>query len=655
MIFDWSADFATSERRPFEALERSHVLIPMRDGTRLAADVFVPARDGEPIGERLPTILLRTPYDRRAFEKGWAPYFASHGFVTIAQDCRGTFGSEGSFRPFIDEAEDGADTLAWIDRQPWSDGRVGMWGGSYSGYTQFAAATQGPKNLVSLAPAHCATRSWRSAMRHGGAFELRWMAWSLWHAAANRRPDTLLEPWVAAALDGSAISVREWLEHLPLREGTTALRLAPGYERWLLQAMRTGDEDQFWQQPGLAPILHLDRFPSCSVLLLGSWYDSYARSTIEWYAALSADERFDVRLLMGPWNHSGFESRTSGDVDLGPRAPLRDPRELHLRWFASTLRDEPLATPDATDDGDRAPIRYFLMGGGSGHRTSAGGLDHGGDWRSSSSWPPAEVREVTLWLGEVEDLRASPSQAHTAETTFRFDPARPVPTIGGSVSSLGDIASTPRGFVSGQQAGGVHRYVDIVRPGGFDQVDGPEWSGSGRPRIPLAARPDVLVWRTPPLAQSATLIGSVHVRLWVSTSAVDTDFTAKLIDEHPTSESHPFGYALNLTDSIIRLRYREGTTAAPVIPGEIVPITIELYPTANVFAVGHRIRIDVSSSNFPRFDVNPNTGEPLARERRRVAADNTVHHDHEHPSSIALPVVGGSLLFSGPEEVLPEG
>jgi putative CocE/NonD family hydrolase len=619
----------------------------MRDGTRLAADVFLPARDGGPIDGRLPTLLLRTPYDRRVFERGWGRYFASHGFVTVAQDCRGTFGSEGSFRPFIDEAEDGSDTLAWIDRQPWSDGRVGMWGGSYSGYTQFAAATQGPANLVSLAPAHCATRSWRSSMRHGGAFELRWMAWSLWHAGSNRRPGALQEPWVAAALDGSRTSGREWLEHLPLREGSTALRLAPGYESWLLQAMRTGDEDEFWRQPGLSPVLHLDRFPSCSVLLLGSWYDSYARSTIEWYEALSADERFRVRLLMGPWNHSGFDSRTSGDVDLGPEAPLRDPRELHLRWFASTLRDEPGSDLDVTEE-DRSPIRYFLMGGGSGRRTSAGGLDHGGEWRSTSSWPPTGVNSVTLWFGETGDLRDTPPEAHPVATTFRFDPSRPVPTIGGNVSSLGELGSTPPGFGSGQQAGGVNRYVDIVRPGGFDQVDGPEWLGGGRARLPLAARPDVLVWRSRPLTGSARLIGSVLVHLWVSTSAADTDFTAKLIDEHPPSESHPFGYALNVGDSIVRLRYREGTTAMPTTPGDIVPVTIELYPTANLFAAGHRIRIDVSSSNFPRFDVNPNTGEPLGQERRRVVADNTVHHDRLRPSCVELPVEGGALHVGTP-------
>jgi hypothetical protein len=321
-------------------------------------------------------------------------------------------------------------------------------------------------------------------------------------------------------------------------------------------------------------------------------------------------------------------------VEFGREAALPSFDELHVRWFDRWLR----GVGNGLDA--EAPLRIFVMGGGSGRRSGAGRLLHGGRWRDEQAWPLARTRFTGFYLHGDGSLTADPPRAETSATTYRFDPARPVPSIGGNVSSHRDVLPLPRGIAEPSYAGRGERTADVMRPGGFDQREGPGFHGCRPPYLPLGSRADVLVFQTAPLREPIEVTGPIEVELWVTSSAVDTDFTAKLIDVYPPSQWYPLGYALNLTDSIARLRYRNGRERAePATPGVPVQLTITLYPTSNLFVPGHRIRLDVSSSNFPRFDVNPNTGEAIGRERRRVVTDNTVFHERGRASCVVLPII----------------
>jgi putative CocE/NonD family hydrolase len=256
------------------------------------------------------------------------------------------------------------------------------------------------------------------------------------------------------------------------------------------------------------------------------------------------------------------------------------------------------------------------MGTGDGHKDANGKMFHGGFWRDADAWPLPEARVTPYFLRADGSLAKEPPAANARRsTTYTFDPHNPVPTIGGNVSGR-------------------------LKDGGYDQRERPEFHGSKPPYLPLRARHDILVFQTEPLTDDVTVVGPVTVRLFASSTAVDTDFTAKLIDVYPPSEDFPRGFDLNLTDGIIRARYRGGRVKQELIkPGQVYEFSIRPFPTANVFKKGHRIRVDVSSSNFPRFDVNPNTGEPLGQHRRMTAADNTVYYTPAYPSQILLPIV----------------
>jgi uncharacterized protein len=254
-------------------------------------------------------------------------------------------------------------------------------------------------------------------------------------------------------------------------------------------------------------------------------------------------------------------------------------------------------------------------------------------------WPLARTRFTDYYLCGDGLLTTDPPRAASSATTYRFDPARPVPSIGGNVSSLRDVLPLPPGLADPTYAGRGER-TDVMRPGGFDQREAPGFHGCRAPYLPLGSRTDVLVFQTEPLREPTEVTGPIEVHLWVATSAVDTDFTAKLIDVYPPSAWYPQGYALNLTDSIARLPYRNSRERGELVkPGEPVQVTLTLYPTSNLFMPEHRIRLDVSSSNFPRFDVNPNTGEAIGRERRRVVADNTLFHERGRESRLVLPII----------------
>jgi putative CocE/NonD family hydrolase len=256
-------------------------------------------------------------------------------------------------------------------------------------------------------------------------------------------------------------------------------------------------------------------------------------------------------------------------------------------------------------------------GGGSGRKLLNGHLDHGGRWRDEQDWPLRRARPTPYYLHADGSLRLEVPGEDRAATTYRYDPRDPVPTIGGNISAA----------------------EEVMPAGGFDQRGRPGLYGCSD-TLPLNARPDVLTFQTAPLAEDVEVTGPISVRLWVASSAADTDFTAKLLDVYPPNEDYPDGYALNIGDSIIRARYREDRVRpTPLVPGVTYPCEIVLYPTSNVFARDHRIRLDLSSSNFPRFDVNPNTGDPLGTSGRAIVAENTIYHERVHPSHIILPIV----------------
>jgi uncharacterized protein len=263
-------------------------------------------------------------------------------------------------------------------------------------------------------------------------------------------------------------------------------------------------------------------------------------------------------------------------------------------------------------------VRIFVMGGGSGRRNSAGKLEHGGRWITAADWPPPEGDVASFHLHADGSLsRAAPAPG-ASPLSYDFDPSRPVPTIGGAMSSLDPVAYA----------------------GAWDQTESPEFFGCTPPYLPLASRRDVLVFQTPPLDAPLQIVGPIEAELFVATDGPDTDFTAKLIDVHPPSADYPKGYAMNLTDGILRLRYAEDP-AHPRLhtPGEVVKIRITLFPSANLFLPGHRVRLDISSSNFPKFDVNPNTGEPEGKALRKRIAVNTVFVDAARPSRVVLPLL----------------
>jgi predicted acyl esterase len=320
----------------------------------------------------------------------------------------------------------------------------------------------------------------------------------------------------------------------------------------------------------------------------------------------------------------------AGDVEFGRDAAFAHNAE-RLRFFDATLR--------GIDNGwnDEPKLRLFVMGGGSGRRAGAR-LEHGGGWRTANVWPLPGTRFTDYHLHGGGLLAPEPPAAGAESTSFVFDPANPVPTVGGNMSSL--VGLMPRA-AGAPDIPVEERERDVIgHPGAFDQREDPRFLGARAPWLPLAARPDVLVWQTAPLACDVEITGPVTVTLWLSSSAPDTDVTAKLIDVYPPSADYPQGFAMNLTDSILRLRYREGGAPAPALePGRAYECRFPLYPTSNRFLAGHRIRLDVSSSNYPRFDVNPNTGAPLWSDGRATVAVNAVHHTAGRPSRVTLPVV----------------
>jgi putative CocE/NonD family hydrolase len=540
-----------------------HVKVPMRDGVKLCANIFVPKGSG-----RFPTILIRTPYNKGSSAGGYQT-FVDHGFAVMVQDVRGKHHSEGVFDPLFQEGPDGSDTLDWIARQPWSNGEVGMLGGSYLGIAQWRVAVLNNPHLKAIFPAVSGCDEYRDRFySSGGAFKLghrlQWMAENM------RAPDHRMPAFW------------EMVQHLPLR---TADRVATGLRVEMFQrVMDHPAHDAFWDAISVLDRIHEVRIPVFSV---GGWYDNYVQSDLEAFSRLRP-KTMASWIVVGPWTHN--ISAPVKTVDFGPHAliPLRS---YQLEWFEHWLKTAPVQR--ARRPFPHPPARIFVMGENR--------------WREEKEWPLARTREVRYFLtsrrgansleGDGELTRHA--ARHVSADRYIYDPRDPAPTMGGAV------CCNERVFPWGP----------------MDQR-------------PVEKRRDVLVYTSRPLRTDLEVTGTVTVRLYVSTSAPDTDFTAKLVDVYPD------GRAINLTDGILRLRYRE-SLEKPVTskPGEVYAIKIDAGVTSNVFKAGHRIRLEISSSNFPRFDRNLNTGRAQADETEMRPANQTVWHGGARASYLALPVI----------------
>ena len=552
------------------------VPVPMRDGVRLSADIYLP-NDGTE--GPWPVLLARTPYDNNVLmENGF--FWTQHGYVYVAQDVRGRWDSEGTFVPWEDETNDGWDTLEWIGQQPWCDGNVGMTGASYLAQVQWQVAPLQHPLLKTIVPRVMGSYLWDSPHYQGGAFGLGTNATWGWRTMARttQRIDKFDWPKIFRTLPLRAIDRVSGKRH-------------PSWSTWLDH----NDYGDYWVP--FAVDEHVAKY-TIPVMQICGWYDIYAGAQPALYTLLreqagSALARENQRLVMGPWTHvqaGGLfpaASTAAGDRDFGPDSRAVT-AAMELAWMDRWLKGITRA-----EEADAAPVRVFVMGSNR--------------WRDEQEWPLARTVWTPFYLrsgGSANTLWGDGALSTTAPgeepaDTYRYDPEEPTPTAGGC------NCCTP----------------EIVPWGAMDQRA-------------VEARPDVLVYTTLPLAEDVEVIGPIVLHLWAATDGLDTDFTGKLVDVAPD------GTAWNLCDGILRCRYRGGRgPARPMTPGVAEELRIDLWTTANVFKAGHRIRLEVSSSNFPRFDRNLNTGAPIGDDVSPRVAQQTVLHDAAHPSRLVLPVI----------------
>jgi predicted acyl esterase len=659
-------------REPTYGVSVTHdVAVTTRDGVDLATDIYRPTRDGEPIEEPQPALLYRTPYDKRtrAHIEQQGRYYAARGYVVALQDVRGRYASDGEFYLLKNEAADGADTVEWLADQPYCDGQVGTMGTSYMAWTQSALATQNPDGLAAMFVNQGAANAWDATLRQNGAFELRWLTWAFTLGApfdpaftADVVTGETGEPAVQRHLVSA--DTGDLLADWPVLPGQSPLRHAPDHEQWAFDFLTTPGESSFWDDPSINFAAHYEEMADVPTVYLGSWYDSYTKATCDNFVALAAETESDQFLIMGPWTHGGHSTWTrtfSGETEFGAAASV-DYLETRLAFFDHYLKDRDTWS-------DQPPVSYFRMGvdddavAGGGDDSAAettekalrpdaepgtstivaeprgtaeGRLQHGGTWAEAAEWPPKATERVRFYAHGDGTLSREQPAANQSSTTYEFDPQDPVPTVGGNCSSYYSFEESDESLE--ERAASSRRRESLTGRGGYDQRSR-EWSVGVDDPQPLGERDDVVTFRTPPLAEPMEIAGPIRVSVFGETDGPDTDFTAKLIDEYPASKEFPEGFALNLCDSICRGRYRGWRREADLLtPGEVYEFEMAPYPTANRFGAGHRIRLDVSSSNFPRYDVNTNTAEQEGTTREFRVATNTVHHSSDFPTHIELPL-----------------
>ena len=623
--------------------------VTMRDGIRLATDLYRPALDGEPLAGPFPTILCRTPYDksdRRYAEIG--DFFTPHGYVVAIQDLRDRYRSEGTgdyaHTATPHEGRDGYDTVEWLASRPWSNGKVGMVGSSFAAVTQVRAALERPPHLSAIWPDVTPTDNYQHQAREGGAMQLH-MFWALFIHVQDAQelrayPEKQSEVW------DDLRNIRQLLMNMPWKRGQLSLRHAPKLEDMLFQYYTRGRRDAWWDEERNNNARYFHRHADVPGTYSGGWFDPYAAAMTGYFSAMAQQNRSPQRLIMGPWGHVAMRGDASyiNDVDFGVQSVwgVGHYFEQQLRYFNRTL--------EGMDNGweRETPVQLFVMGGGSGRKNSAGRIDHGGTWRGEQEWPLARTCYTRYYFHGDGRLMPQPPPTDAAPRAFVHDPMHPVPTLGGPLSAIMELpADGPDGpeAMWSRYLHPVLRLRNIVNSGPMDQRENAATFGASQPGRRLRDRSDVLVFQTAPLTEALEVTGPILVHLHIASSAPDTDFTAKLIDVHPANADYLDGFDMNLCDSVLRCRFREGWDREVMMePGKVYAICISLPPTSNRFEVGHRIRIDVSSSNFPRLDINPNTGEPLGLHTHTQVASNTVFVDQAHPSHVVLPlipVVGG--------------
>ena len=564
------------------------LLVPMRDGTVLKGDLYRP--DGP---ERLPVLLNRTPYGKSGpmMRQAMDPVRAAlNDYNVLIQDCRGRYTSPGTWTCFTSETEDGYDTVEWAARQPWADGKVGTWGSSYMGVTQWLAATQTPPSLKAMAPGLTASNYHDGWTYQGGAFSLGFnLSWAMTALAPNRlmraRQDNPAASTELGQVIGGIDEMRKWLDVIALKELPIFRLGAPYFFDWLEHPAY----DAYWRKIDIETFHERIDVPAFNI---GGWYDIFLGGTLRNFIGMGArgatpQARAGQQLLVGPWPHGLPRANMAGDVDFGYRAaPLSiDQDRMVLNFFDRWLK--------GIQRTQAAAVQLFVMGPNR--------------WRDEKQWPLARTDWQRYYLhsrgransagGDGALATGAPGQEPA--DSFVYNPLDPTPTRGG----------------------GLCCYPAVVPGGAFDQTA-------------IESRSDVLVYSTPPLSEDLEVTGPIMLTLYASSSAPDTDFTAKLVDVEPD------GYARNLTDGIIRARYRESRSDARLLkPGEVYEYTIDLGATCNVFKAGHRIRLEISSSNFPRFDRNPNTGHDLFADAETRPALQTVMHRTGYASHLTLPMV----------------
>jgi uncharacterized protein len=571
----------------YAVITQNGVSMKTRDGVTLHADIYRPRADG-----KFPVILMRTPYDKSV---GWAaaPAYqvASHGYVFIIQDVRGRYTSEGEWYPFRHDSEDGYDAVEWAAALPYSNGKVGMTGGSYVGATQMLAAIAHPPHLAGICPVVTASNYHDGWTYQSGALE-QWFDQNWTTQLATNTMWRLIAKDTNALIGAPTLPLTHYSAFnypaLPAGAEATA-QLAPYYLDWLAHP----DYDKYWKQWSIE-----ERFSDIQVpaLHIGGWYDIFLGGTLRNYMGIKAHGGTDAarngqRLLIQIGGHAGF-GRHIGDVDFGDEAIKFPSTAVLLAWYDYLFKG---VQNEFGTEGAAAgkPVHVFVMGENTYHQ--------------ESDWPPPQAKPTRYFLhsgSSANSLRGDGNLSLTppkkeAADKFTYDPANPVPTIGGSLC-----------------------------------CDQEHYEPGPRDQRAAENRDDVLVYSTKPLGEDLEATGPVTLELWAKSSAVDTDFTAKLVDVSPN------GLALNLTDGILRMRYRDSQEKPEMMnPDQVYKITVDLWATSNVFKKGHILRLEVSSSNFPRFDRNLNTGAEQATSREFISAINTILHDAEHPSALVLPVM----------------